>query len=276
MRAVGGIRRVVSAMRDPDPRVSGRGFAFLRRAGVDVVIGVLEDAARRLNEPFVRAARLRRPFVLLKSAMTLDGRIATPSGESKWITSPRQRREARRLRRLYDGVLVGIGTVLADDPRLLPEPRVHRPFFRVVLDTRLRMPERSRLVQSAREAPLWILTARRGTPAQRRLEDRGAVVIALPTGRGGRLDLRSAMSDLRRRGLRSLMVEGGSEVLGSFLREALFDKVALFRAPTLLGGRRSLSAFGGPDVARLAEGVRLRAAAPATEGWGPEFWYPVK
>lgn len=274
--AAAGIRRVVSAMGDPDPRVSGRGYGILRRAGVEVVTGVLRDEALRLNEPFVRAARLWRPFVLLKAAMTLDGRIATPRGESKWITSPRQRREARRLRRLFDGVLVGIGTVLADDPLLLPEPRVRRPFHRVVLDTRLRIPETSRLVRSARAAPLWVVTAGRAGSARRRLEARGVAVITLPGAATGGLPLESVLRELRGRGLTSLMVEGGSAVLGAFLRAALFDKVALFRAPLLLGGRSSLPAFGGPDVTRLADAVRLRPGLQLPGRWGPEFWYPVK
>jgi diaminohydroxyphosphoribosylaminopyrimidine deaminase/5-amino-6-(5-phosphoribosylamino)uracil reductase len=146
-----GIARVVAAIRDPDPRVSGRGLRLLRAAGLRVSTGLLAGEAEAINARFLAAARRGRPFVLLKAALTLDGRIATASGESKWITSRAQRRQARWLRRLHDGVVVGIGTVLADDPLLLPQPRTRRPFARVVLDTRLRLPLASRLV--ARRVP---------------------------------------------------------------------------------------------------------------------------
>jgi diaminohydroxyphosphoribosylaminopyrimidine deaminase/5-amino-6-(5-phosphoribosylamino)uracil reductase len=266
----GGVRRVVTAFRDPNPKVSGRGLAVLRRAGIAVTVGVLEGEARRLNERFVRAARMWRPYVLLKAAITLDGRIATARGESKWITSPAQRREARRLRRLYDGVLVGIGTVLADDPLLLPQPRVRRPYHRIVLDSSLRLPLSSRLVASAPLSPVWVVAGKDRSRKQARLEARGVKVLNVPTARG-RVALPSALRTLRETGLWSLMVEGGSEVLGSFLRDELFDEVALFRAPVLLGGRRSLPAFGGPDPLRIGDAVRLRPGpASATH----ELWYP--
>jgi len=265
-----GVKRVVTAFRDPNPRVSGRGLAVLRAGGVEVTVGVLEGDARRLNERFIRAARMWRPFVLLKAAMTLDGRIATARGESQWITSPAQRRAARRLRRLHDGVLVGIGTILADDPLLLPEPRVRRPFHRVVLDSTLRLPLSSRLVASAPLSPVWVLTQKERRPKQARLEARGVTVLNAPAGRG-RVALPWALQALRERGLWSLMVEGGSEVLGSFLREELFDEVALFRAPVLLGGRGSLPAFGGPDPLRIGDAVRLR---PGPVLATHELWYP--
>ncbi len=265
-------------MRDPDPRVSGRGFALLRKAGLKVVTGVLEEEALALNEPFTRAAPMWRPFILLKVAMTLDARIATARGESRWITSARQRLAARRLRRLYDGVLVGIGTVLADDPLLLPEPRVRRPFHRIVLDARLRTPERSRLVQSASESPLWVVTGRHPTAAQRRLESLGVRVVNVPGTASGLLPLPQVLRRLREDlGIMSVMVEGGSAVLGSFLREELFDRIAFFRAPILLGGRRGLPAFGGPDPLRLGDAVRLRPGSPPPtfSGSDAEFWYPV-
>ncbi|MFI5182815.1 MAG: bifunctional diaminohydroxyphosphoribosylaminopyrimidine deaminase/5-amino-6-(5-phosphoribosylamino)uracil reductase RibD [Vicinamibacteria bacterium] len=265
-----GVRRVVAAFRDPNPRVSGRGLKILRRAGIAVTVGVLEGDARRLNERFVRAARMWRPYVLLKAAITLDGRIATARGESKWITRPAQRQEARRLRRLHDGVLVGIGTVLADDPLLLPQPRVRRAFHRIVLDSSLRLPLSSRLVASAPLSPVWVVTGKRGRPQQERLEARGVAVLNVPTIRG-RVALPSALRVLRERGLWSLMVEGGSEVLGSFLREELFDEVALFRAPVLLGGRRSVPAFGGPDPLRIGDAVTLK---PGPVRKTHEIWYP--
>jgi diaminohydroxyphosphoribosylaminopyrimidine deaminase/5-amino-6-(5-phosphoribosylamino)uracil reductase len=270
--AAAGIARVVAAMRDPNPRVAGQGFEDLRAAGVAVEVGLLGAEARRLNERFVVAATQPRPFVLLKAALTLDGRIATAAGESRWITSPAQRREARRLRRLHDGVLVGIGTALADDPLLLPSPRVARPFHRIVLDSGLRTPLRSRLVGSARRSPVWVVCGRAPRARREALEARGVTVIRV-LGRAGRPALPRVLRELKRRGVWSLMVEGGSEVLGAFLREKLFDEVALFRAPLILGGRGSVPAFGGPDPKRLAGGVRMRPADPQPSALF-EVWYP--
>jgi diaminohydroxyphosphoribosylaminopyrimidine deaminase/5-amino-6-(5-phosphoribosylamino)uracil reductase len=262
-----GVRRVVAAMRDANPVVDGRGLRLLRRAGVKVETGLLAAEALALNEPFAVAARMRRPYVLLKAAVTLDGRIATANGDSKWITSAAQRRQARALRRRYDGVAVGIGTVLADDPMLLPSPRVRRPFYRIVFDSRLRLPLASRLVRTARASPVWVLTRGGDRKRRARLERRGVVVIEV-SGRGP-VPPAAALRELYARGVRSVMVEGGSELLGSFLAERLFDRVALYRSPLLLGGRGSRPAFGGPDPLRLDDGVRLRPAPPLE---GAEVW----
>jgi diaminohydroxyphosphoribosylaminopyrimidine deaminase / 5-amino-6-(5-phosphoribosylamino)uracil reductase len=270
--AASGVRRVVVATRDSNPRVDGRGLGRLRDAGVRVTEGVLAEEGRRLNARFFASCRLGRPFVLLKAAITLDGRIATATGDSKWITSPEQRRAARRMRRLYDAVLVGIGTVLEDDPLLLPSPRTRRPFVRVVLDTHLRIPLRSRLVRTAGpRAPLWVLTRVKAGRRRRRLEAAGVTVIALPRG-SGLLTPRAVLRELFARRVSSVIVEGGGEVLGSFLAARLVDEVALFRAPLLLGGRDSRPAFGGENPRRIGEALRLRpaGAGPLVEFWEPE------
>ncbi|HEY2944133.1 MAG TPA: bifunctional diaminohydroxyphosphoribosylaminopyrimidine deaminase/5-amino-6-(5-phosphoribosylamino)uracil reductase RibD [Vicinamibacteria bacterium] len=259
--AAAGLRRVVVAARDPNPAVDGRGLALLRRSGVAVTAGVMESDALLLNEPFMVAARKRRPFVLLKAALTLDGLIATRSGDSKWITSPAQRSESRRMRRLHDAVAVGIGTVLADDPLLLPQPAVRRAFHRIVFDSNLRLPPDSRLARSARRSPVWAICLRADARRRRRLEARGVSVVVAP-GRAGRVSLPWALHEMRRRGLWSLMVEGGSELLGSFLASRLLDQVALFRAPLLLGGRDSRPAFGGHGPARVAGALRLTRRSP--------------
>jgi diaminohydroxyphosphoribosylaminopyrimidine deaminase/5-amino-6-(5-phosphoribosylamino)uracil reductase len=282
-----GVRRVVAALPDPDPRVDGRGLSLLRRAGLLVTTGVLGVEALLLNERFVVSARAGRPFILLKCGLTLDGRIATARGGSKWITSPAQRRQARRLRRLHDAVLVGIGTVLADDPALLPEPGLKRPFFRVVLDSHLRLPPASRLVRSARRFPLLVLSREADVRRRQRLEARGVTVLCQPGGRS-RVSLPWALATLWTRGIRSLMVEGGSEVLGAFLAARRLDAVALFRAPLLLGGRHGRPAFGGPDPTKLQQALGLSSHSPLLRGRradpslpGPwpeprlfELWYP--
>jgi diaminohydroxyphosphoribosylaminopyrimidine deaminase/5-amino-6-(5-phosphoribosylamino)uracil reductase len=275
-----GLRRVVAAMRDPDPRVDGRGVTLLRRAGIAVTLGVLEDEAAALNERFIVAARRRRPYVTLKAALTLDGRIATARGESKWLTSSAQRRAARRLRRLHDGVAVGIGTVLADDPMLLPQPRVTRPFYRVVFDSRLRLPPDSRLARSARSSPVWVVCAKAEAGKRAALERRGVTVVGQPSP-GARVSLPRAVRGLWRRGIKSLLVEGGSELLGAFLAAGLVDAVALYRAPLILGGPEGVPAFGGPARPRLADALALRPASAAQRrAWGAqpglvELWYPL-
>jgi diaminohydroxyphosphoribosylaminopyrimidine deaminase / 5-amino-6-(5-phosphoribosylamino)uracil reductase len=270
--ATSGVRRVVAAMRDPNPSVDGKGLALLRRAGVQVEVGLLEREARALNERFVTAIVERRPFVLLKAAITLDGRIATASGDSKWITSAAQRLEARRLRRLHDGVLVGVGTVLADDPMLLPTPRTRRPFHRVVLDSTLRTPLRCRLVRSARRQPVWVVTTAAASRSKRRELERLGVQVVSVASHARRVALKPALRALLSRGVTSLMVEGGSEVLGSFLAQRLFEAVALFRAPLLLGGRDSRPVFGGASPLRVAHALRLQKTPGASEHY--ELWRP--
>jgi diaminohydroxyphosphoribosylaminopyrimidine deaminase/5-amino-6-(5-phosphoribosylamino)uracil reductase len=276
-----GVARVVAALRDPSPLVAGRGLALLRRAGIAVETGLLAGEAARLDERFLAPARLGRPFVLLKAALTLDGRIATASGRSQWITSPSQRGQARWLRRLHDAVLVGIGTALADDPLLLPSPRTRRPFLRVVLDSRLRLPERGRLARSAGpRTPVLVLSRAPEPSRRRRLEAAGMEVVDV-AGETGRVSLPAALEALGARGVTSVMVEGGGEVLGSFLAARLADQVALFRAPLLLGGRGSRSAFGGPDPLEIREALRLEpvpAEPPFPWPWTPQFelWRPKR
>lgn len=274
-----GIARVVAALRDPSPPVAGRGLALLRRAGVAVETGLLAGEAARLDERFLAWAGLGRPFVLLKAALTLDGRIATASGRSRWITGPSQRRQARWLRRLHDAVLVGIGTILADDPLLLPAPRTRRPFLRVVLDSSLRLPPTSRLARTASpRAAVLVLSCAPEPSRRRRLEAAGVEVVDVAR-EAHRVSLPAAVEALRARGVTSLMVEGGGEVLGSFLAARLADQVALFRAPLLLGGRGSRAAFGGPDPLEIREALRLEpvpAEPPFPWPWVPQFelWRP--
>ena len=277
-----GVRRVVVAQRDPNPLVNGRGLALLRRHGVAVTTDVLASEAAQLNERFLSPFRTGRPFVLLKAALTLDGKIATATGDSKWITRPAARAQARRLRRLHDAVLVGVGTVLADDPLLLPRPALRRPFHRVVLDSRFRIPLASRLVRSARQTPL-VVVGLDVNPRKRRALAASGVHVWVDRGASRQVRLPWLMRALLRQGIRSLMVEGGSEVLGAFLAARFVDQVALFRAPLLLGGQDSLSAFGGKGPRRIDKALALSrlnplASAPSrlrqSEEEQMELWYP--
>jgi len=260
---------VVACMRDPDPRVRGRGFRALRASGVRVRVGGLARLARRLNEDFLRRVALGRPLVTLKAGMSLDGRIATRGGESKWITSPRARVAARALRRRHDAVLVGVNTVLADDPGLAPGRGTASAPIRVILDARLRTPPASRLLRDAAGGEAVILTLRGASGLRRRrLEKAGALVLDVP-GRAGRVDLRRALRTLARRGVTSVLVEGGSEVLGSALDTGVGDRLVLYVAGRIVGGRAALPVFGGRGAARLGGAARLEEMT--VRPIGPDF-----
>jgi diaminohydroxyphosphoribosylaminopyrimidine deaminase/5-amino-6-(5-phosphoribosylamino)uracil reductase len=267
-----GVVEVVASMRDPDPRVDGRGIRALRAARVKVRVGTLRTEAERLNEGFVKFRRTRRPFVTLKAGMSLDGRIATRGGESKWITSRAARAAARRLRGEHEAVVIGVGTVLSDDPRLTG-PRTNGAGgrarregpARVVLDTRLRTPATARMLRSA-GGPVMVIAGRGASvDRRRRLERAGALVVGVPT-RSGRVDLRAAIRELGRRGVATVLIEGGGEVLGAALDAGIGDRVALFVAPRLLGGRTARPAFGGGGAARLADAARVEGARPRRIG----------
>ncbi|MFO7676595.1 MAG: bifunctional diaminohydroxyphosphoribosylaminopyrimidine deaminase/5-amino-6-(5-phosphoribosylamino)uracil reductase RibD [bacterium] len=252
-----GIRRVVAATRDPNPKVSGRGFRCLRAAGVAVESGPGAAAARRLNEAYFCYHLRRRPLVTLKVALTLDGMMAAQDGRSRWITGPAARRRAMTLRCRADAVLVGVETVLSDDPELSCRGVRRRPALRVVLDSRLRIPTGARLFRAA--GPVLVLTAGAAGSRRRALERVGAEVVAVRRGRDGLLDWRGVRAELYRREVQSVLVEGGARVASSALEAGVVDKVVTFHAPRLLGPGRcvtaGLKARRFPGLARL---VRVR------------------
>lgn len=253
-----GIGRVVAAMIDPNPQVCGRGLEALRQAGVRVDLGVCESEARRLNEAFITYITTGRPFVHLKIAMSLDGRIATRSRESRWITGEAARHRAHELRHQSDAVLVGIGTVLTDDPELtdrLGRPR-SRPLVRVVLDSRLRLPLESKLVRTADEAPVLVFTSFAEQERVEPLRARGVTVIRVPA-HDHRVSLPAVLEELGRREITRLLVEGGAEVAAAFVEHRLVDKFTLFLAPRLIGGREAVPALGGRGCARLSEALTV-------------------
>lgn len=253
-----GIKTVVVGAGDPNPKVAGRGVARLRSAGVEVVEGVLEADCRRLNEAYNLAIVEGRPFVLLKAAMSLDGRIATKKGESKYLTGEEARGEVHRLRDRYDAILVGVGTVLADDPELTVRLAGSRNPLRVVLDSQLRTPLESRLVKTARTVPTLLVTTHDASAARRRrLEKKGVAILNVKANRSGRVDLRRMLKALHARELNSLLVEGGSQVHGAFFDAGLVDKVAFFYAPLLIGGEAAKGPIGGGGVAKLKKAPRL-------------------
>jgi diaminohydroxyphosphoribosylaminopyrimidine deaminase/5-amino-6-(5-phosphoribosylamino)uracil reductase len=255
-----GVARVIAASSDPNPRVRGRGIAALRKAGIRVVLApsAWRNREHELNERFRTWMTRRRPFVLAKWASTLDGRTAAASGESQWITRPPARRRALWLREEYDAVLVGAGTVLADDPRLTRRVSRKRatPFWRIVLDGRLRAPETARVFRGPGER--LVVTARPTShPKIGRLLARGVQVWSLPGRSPGKVDLRRLLAELARHEVSGLMVEGGAETLWSFFQAGLVDRVAVFLAPRILGGARALGGIGGPGF-RLQQTPWLR------------------
>jgi diaminohydroxyphosphoribosylaminopyrimidine deaminase/5-amino-6-(5-phosphoribosylamino)uracil reductase len=235
-----GVKRVVAAMRDPNPRVAGKGFARLKRAGIEVVSGVCEGEARELNEAFCKWMRTGLPFVTQKIATTLDGQIAPARGRQRtitWLTSRPSRARVQQMRHAVDALVTGIGTILADNPRLSDRtgrPR-RRPLLRVVMDTRLRMPLRSRMVRSADNDVLIFTHAPTNSARAGALRRAGVEVLHLPL-RDRRLDLQAALRELGRRGILSVLLEGGSVLNAAALRTGVTDKLVLFLSPRLLGG----------------------------------------
>jgi diaminohydroxyphosphoribosylaminopyrimidine deaminase/5-amino-6-(5-phosphoribosylamino)uracil reductase len=253
-----GVKRVVAAMVDPNPQVNGRGFALLRAAGIEVSVGVLNEAARQLNEKFIKYVTTGLPFVLLKTACSWDGRTATHTGESQWLTGTAARAASQLLRHAYDAILVGVGTVLADNPTLTDRTgRVRRrPLVRVVLDTHLRIPLTAALVRTAGEFPLLIFAHQIDARKQAQLAAAGAQVMPVELAEG-RVALPAVLRALGERQLTSLIVEGGAEVAGAFVENRLIDKASFFLAPKLIGGRAAFPVLGGSGFARLSEAVLL-------------------
>lgn len=242
------LRRVVIGAEDPNPRVRGRGAAALARAGIEVVRakGAREEAARLQNEKFRAWIARGRPFVLAKWAATLDGKTASRDGRSRWITGPEARRRALLLREEYDAVLVGAGTVVADDPRLTRRLGINRSELhrRIVLDGRLRVPEDARIFAQPEGA--LVVTARSAShPKVKRLTRLGIAVWSVPARSSGRVSIPALLSRLGRESVTSLMVEGGAETLWSFLEARCVDRVAAFVAPRVLGGRSASGIVGG-------------------------------
>jgi len=249
-----GVRRVVIAMNDPNPKVSGKGIRELRQAGITVVSGILEDRAARLNESYVKYITTGKPFVTLKVAMTLDGKIATPAGQSKWITGEKARLAVHRLRSRVDAVLTAIGTVKADDPELTARIRGGRNPGRVVIDPGLEIPLHSRLL---RVPPDTILAAMKGADEAKKsaLTSMGVSIIEFD---GEIIDLDDLARRLGEMGITSLMIEGGSSLNSRALDSGIVDKVIFFVAPMLIGGRESYPAVGGKTFRRLEEAYALR------------------
>jgi diaminohydroxyphosphoribosylaminopyrimidine deaminase/5-amino-6-(5-phosphoribosylamino)uracil reductase len=254
-----GFARVVVASDDPSEKASGRGLGILRDEGieVDVAGGELAHRARLANQAFRKHARTGRPWVLFKSAMTLDGKVATPTGDSKWISGDSSRELAHRWRATVDAVAVGIGTALADDPQLTARVvGVHRQPRRVVFDSTARLPLDSKLVAQAPEVPLTVVVTRAANRSQvEALETAGAEII-VATGENEPSRVRSALGALGDEGVTAILLEGGPHLAGAFLDAGEIDEVRLFLAPLLIGGRQARDPLEGEGVEKISEAVR--------------------
>ncbi len=253
-----GIRRVVVATPDPAAHVAGKGIDELRAAGIQVEVGLLQDQAQRLIAPFTRLMTMGLPWVHAKWAMTLDGKIATKTGSSQWISNAASRAVVHQLRGRIDAIVTGIGTVLADDPLLTARPAGPRQATRVVLDSTCRTPLTSKLVQTARDVPvLVVMSPTAPTDRIAALQDAGVEVMAMPLSFTGHPDLLELAREFGRRRLTNVLIEAGGQVLGSFFDQRLINEVHAFIAPTLAGGDAAPSPLAGNGIDLMVQAVRL-------------------
>jgi diaminohydroxyphosphoribosylaminopyrimidine deaminase/5-amino-6-(5-phosphoribosylamino)uracil reductase len=271
------VARIVIGCRDPNPHVAGGGVEKLQDAGMRVDVGCREADARRLIAPWTKFVTMGVPYVTLKLALSLDGRIAARTGASKWVTGQEARARVHLLRAQHDAVVVGIGTALADDPQLTVREAPGQSPPRVVFDTKLRLPLTGRLVQTARDVPTWVIcTTDAPSSAEQELVERGVEVLRAPPSAEGRIDTLSALKMLAARGIVAAMVEGGAELAGSILAGAVADELHAFIAPILLGprGRPGAVDWAGPATPADAPSI----ADPQWEvcGFDAHVWGPLR
>lgn len=250
-----GIGRVVIGMEDPNPLVSGRGVRKLESAGIRVDVGILEPLCRRLNESYIKFVTTRRPFVILKMALTLDGRVADPGGDSRWITSERSRRIVHRIRSGVDAVMVGVGTVFRDDPLLTVRLVKGRNPKRIIVDSHLQTPLKARVLSEGE--PPWIATTYKA-PLRKvdEMRMRRVELIFLPSKKEG-VDLKALMDELGERQITSIMIEGGTRLATSAIREGVVDKILFFYSPKVLGGTGK-PVFSDLGITRLEEALKIK------------------
>ncbi|HEX5889418.1 MAG TPA: bifunctional diaminohydroxyphosphoribosylaminopyrimidine deaminase/5-amino-6-(5-phosphoribosylamino)uracil reductase RibD [Pyrinomonadaceae bacterium] len=257
-----GIKRVVAPIEDLNPKVSGKGFAHLRAAGLEVETGLLAEEAAQINEAYLHYMRTGRPFVHLKFAVSLDGKIATRTGDSRWVTGDQSRARVHVLRHAYDAILVGAGTVLKDDPLLTDRSglRRRRPLVRVVLDDKVQLSPESKLATTTSEAPVLVVGSAEGRDL-RGLFDKGVEILNLDPR-----NLLPVLDALGRRSIQSVLVEGGAAIAGSFIDSRLANKVTFFVAPKIIGGTDAPIAVGGKGIERMAEALELERISVIQHG----------
>ncbi|HYW74973.1 MAG TPA: bifunctional diaminohydroxyphosphoribosylaminopyrimidine deaminase/5-amino-6-(5-phosphoribosylamino)uracil reductase RibD [Pyrinomonadaceae bacterium] len=272
-----GIKRVVAPIEDPNPQVSGRGFDHLREAGVEVRVGVMEEEAAQLNEAYIHFMRTGRPFVHLKMAVSLDGKVATATGDSRWISGEESRHRAHQLRHQYDAIMVGGGTVRADDPLLTDRSgrKRRRPLVRVVIEQYLHLSAESQLAQTTAEAPVIIFAHEDpDSHTLAELQARGVEVIRQDSSAQ---DFINVLEELGRRSIQSVLLEGGPLLAGLMLEAGVVDKVTFFVAPIIIGSQDAPSAIGGSGVEKITEAPQLDRVEAIQHGRDVEIsGYPRK
>lgn len=257
-----GVRRVVVAMLDPNSLVNGKGVNDLKKAGIEVKVGLLEEEAKRLNEAFVVYMEKKRPFFTMKGAVSLDGKIATKTCDSKWISNEESRRFVNRLRSAVDGIMVGINTVILDNPLLIP--KIARPKkypVRIILDSKLRIPLSCDVVRTSEKYKTWVFTAEDSrSDKEAKLRSMGLEVIRVPKDESGRVSPRHVCEELFRREIMHVLVEGGGEVNSGLLKEGFLDKIVLFYAPILIGGKGAYNLIGGKGIDFLKDAYKIDIA----------------
>jgi diaminohydroxyphosphoribosylaminopyrimidine deaminase / 5-amino-6-(5-phosphoribosylamino)uracil reductase len=271
-----GIKRVVAPIEDPNPKVSGRGFQHLREAGIEAAVGLMAAEATRQNEAYVHFMRTGRPFVHLKMAVSLDGKVATVNGDSRWITGEPARARVHEMRHQYDAIMVGGRTARADDPLLTDRSGKNRrrPLVRVVIEQYLRISPESQLAQTTAASPVVIFAAGDSEPELlQALQAHGVEVVI----QGAALDLTSVLDELAKRSIQSVLVEGGPSLAGLLLEAGLINKVTFFIAPMIVGSQDAPSAIGGAGVEKIADALQLDAVEVTQHGRDVEITgYPAK
>ncbi len=256
-----GIIKVVSGMEDPNPLVSGKGFAELRNAGIEVKTDVLKKQCTKLNEVFIKYITSKKPFVTLKGAISLDGKVSSATGESKWISNEKSRKITHKLRSLHDAILVGVDTIIKDNPQLTCRlDKNSKNPIRIILDSTLRIPLSSQVIQLSRKSssPTIIVTTEQSTPDKIKImEKEGVQVLVTRSNSDLQIDLNNLLMILGEQNITSILIEGGPTVNASFLQAGIVDKLILFIAPILIGGKTTPSLIGGTGIKKLADAINL-------------------
>jgi diaminohydroxyphosphoribosylaminopyrimidine deaminase/5-amino-6-(5-phosphoribosylamino)uracil reductase len=252
-----GIKKVVCAMKDPNRLVNGRGINALKKAGIEVKVGVLEKEARALNAAYIKYITTGLPLVTMKVAMSLDGKIATKTGESKWISGEASRRYSREMRDKHDGVMVGIGTVLKDNPRLTCRFKSAHDPIRIIVDSKLRIPLNANVLKNARGMVIIGCGKKANERKKKILEKMGVKVFSCPR-KDGEVDLKKFLKLVAKNGVLSILLEGGSELDGAMVDADLVDRFCFFIAPKIIGGRDAKSPVGGNGIEKISEALKLK------------------